>query len=364
MPIVDADRHTVEPIDMWSRRLPERFREAAPYFLHRDRPPPEIMWRGKPLLREHHEDARDQERAGLAERADHWAAGGSARAHLAAMDRDGIDLAYLFPTWTSYLLAVDEMPADLAAAFASTYNDWLFELCRADPHRLRPVGVVPRHDVDDMIDEAERVAALGASVIVLRPNPVAGRTLGDPSMQPFWEAVQSLDLAVALHEGSHARTATVGYDRFHTRFALHTCSHPMEHMMALVSLIDGHVLARHPGLRFVLLEAGVSWLPYWYWRLDEEHGQHRGRGSVLPSELLRRQVWAALEPGEPLLLATAEAIGTDRLVVGTDFPHFDHDVGLLQRLRESGHEAEFLRAVTGHNPLAAYEGPNRFSSST
>ena len=48
---------------------------------------------------------------------------------------------------------------------------------------------------------------------------------------------------------------------------------------AATELISEGVMERHPNLRFVFLEAGGGWAPYWLWRLDE---QVRGFGGFCP----------------------------------------------------------------------------------
>ena len=140
---------------------------------------------------------------------------------------------------------------------------------------------------------------------------------------------------MGLHEGTHAYLPTAGADRFETRFAQHACSHPMEQMMALLDLVEGGVLERHPALRVALLEAGCGWLPYWLWRLDEEYahlaGEVEERVRMKPSAYFRRHFLVGAEADEPLLPQVIEQVGEDSLLFGTDYPHLDHDEGQVAR---------------------------------
>src|SRR6185503_5303760 len=86
---------------------------------------------------------------------------------LAAMDAAGVDLAFLFPTYAMYLLAVDGMAPARAAAFAHAYNTWLHGYCQLDPHRLRGVGVIARQDPAAMLGELDRICDLGWRAVVL-----------------------------------------------------------------------------------------------------------------------------------------------------------------------------------------------------
>jgi predicted TIM-barrel fold metal-dependent hydrolase len=124
----------------------------------------------------------------------------------------------------------------------------------------------------------------------------------------------------------------------------------MEQMMALLALIEGGVLERHPQLRVAFLEAGSAWLPYWLWRLDEcEYKQIGGEVfehvRMKPSEYFRRQCCVAIEPGEPNLQETIRWAGEDNIFFGTDFPHFDHN-------QEIVNEALKLDAVLPSGALA------------
>jgi uncharacterized protein len=380
-PIVDADRHTIEPIELWQRELPERFRGFAPYYGWPDRdefkravtrrfageaipelePVPIVMQAGQPLTRGVSIEAQVELALSVRSRVGMWFSGNSPDGQLTAMDRTGIDIACLVPTWASYLLAVDESEPELAASVARVYNDWLSTYCHAAPERLVPVGVVSRHDPKAALAELDRISGWGWSAIVTRPNPVAGRTLGHPDWEPLWAACAERGIALILHEGTHARTATVGADRFTSRFAQHACSHPIEHMLAFASLLEGGVLERHPRLRVGFLEAGAGWVPFWLHRLDYEFGELRGelRGRVerKPSEYFVRQCWVSAEPDEPL----AELVknpGAARLLFGTDYPHVDHSLDGMASMR-AALAPEAARGILSDNPLELYgRGPS------
>lgn len=60
----------------------------------------------------------------------------------------------------------------------------------------------------------------------------------------------------------------------------------------------------------------------------DEHWEMMGPGfdinvSQLPSEYFKRQCWVATDPDEAGLYRVIDAIGNDRIVVSTDYPHSD-----------------------------------------
>lgn len=355
--VIDADRHVIEPIELWREHLPPAYRDGAPTLapVARDSPlarallahapgphvalPAVMMLDGRPVWSDVSERALADIGKTLLSRPGSLARGASPRGQLASMDETGVAAAFLYPSFASYLVAIDDMAPDRAAAFARAYNDWLLAFCRREPRRLRPVGLVARHDPALMLAELERLVDLGVRAVVLRGGPIRGRHLGHPDHEPFYAACERLSVAIGVHDGTHARMPQAGADRFTTHFALHACSHPMEQMMAFLALVEGGVLERHPALRVGFLEAGCGWVPYWLCRLDELAYKYLG-GEVSehvrmkPSAYFRRQCWVTADPAEAAYLPDLLAhVGVDRVLFSTDFPHPDHDTDLALQMR-------------------------------
>jgi predicted TIM-barrel fold metal-dependent hydrolase len=106
----------------------------------------------------------------------------------------------------------------------------------------------------------------------------------------------------------------------------HMVSHPFEQMLACLSLICKGVLERFPQLQVVFLESGVGWLPYWLWRMDEYREILPFQVPWLkkkPSEYFRRQCYISCESHEDNLGATIQAVGEDRILFASDYPHWD-----------------------------------------
>src|SRR5262249_58649976 len=122
--VVDVDRHVVEPRDIWERYLELAFRDRAPGWQEEGEVAVPVlagaaMVRGGPAI------ARavgpgPRERFAAAH-----AAGFSAAANLADMDREGIDVAVLSPTAGLYAIWSEQVAPDLAAAVCRAYNNWL-----------------------------------------------------------------------------------------------------------------------------------------------------------------------------------------------------------------------------------------------
>ena len=107
----------------------------------------------------------------------------------------------------------------------------------------------------------------------------------------------------------------------------HTAAHPIEMMYVTLCVIFGGICERFPRLRFALLEANCSWLPFWLWRMDE-HYEHRESDlrtklPLTPTEYFKRQCFASMEADEHPAKTTFEWVGDGNIVFSTDYPHED-----------------------------------------
>ena len=316
--IIDADAHVFEPLDMWEEYLEPVYKSFAPS--------PDMKIQDEPIYYKVSNEA-----------VSHWAQqimkaypmarrnGFTNELHLMTMKKMEIDVSFIYPTLGMAIQSIDSMEPKVAGAFTRAYNNWLQDFCSYEPQKLQGIGIVNRHAPEEMVVELHRIAKFGWKAICLRPNPVKGRLLSDPAYEPFWKECEELGVAVGIHEGTHSNLPSAGAERFNTRFALRACSHPMEQMMAMLALIEGGVLERHPKLRVGFLESGCGWLLYWLWRLDEEYECHywevKDTVKMKPSEYFRRQCYVTFEPSEPYIERITEYIGSDNLLFGSDYPH-------------------------------------------
>jgi predicted TIM-barrel fold metal-dependent hydrolase len=338
-PVVDGDAHVIEPHSLWTDYLESRYRDRAPrpvgltFGFEFEGTTVNLPQQWDPAMSAE-ELARRSERvqATYAELfPDAYARGFSAEAQLVDMDQEGVDIAFLYPSFGLFVLAVDGLDPDLAAAVARAYNNWLADFCRTQPRRLHGVAMVPLQDPKLAAVEAARCAEdLGFGAVFVRPNPVNGRNFDDPALDPLWDAMSSLGMALGIHEGGFPRLPQVVTGRLTDAEQVHICTHPMEQMISAVSLIYGGVLERFPGLRVAFLEAGCGWVPFWLHRMDEhwDNSVQKDFGAARnlkmpPSEYFRRQCYVSADPEEYMLAQVIDLIGDDRIVFSTDYPHPD-----------------------------------------
>ncbi len=221
------------------------------------------------------------------------------RARLKDLDLDGVDVQVIYG---SLGLALSALPdKDFAGAMSRACNNYYAHFCSVDPNRLKCMATMP-------------------------PN-VNGKNLDHPDFYPVYEEAQNLNAPIAIHWGNGAYLTAAGTERFDTHFMTHAVGHPFEQMIALACLVCGGVIEQFPRLRFVFLEAGCGWLPYWIDRLHEHYERRTAEMPLMKREPLEYitsgSCYFATEPDERLLPATLKMIGDDYVLYSSDYPHTD-----------------------------------------
>jgi predicted TIM-barrel fold metal-dependent hydrolase len=365
--VLDSDMHCMEPADLWERYLDDVYKPFAPRGLQEYIADLRLVINGKTMPR--HSSLRPRQRNGeedpFAKRRERFKAaaerGWDGVSQLQAMDTEGIDVAVVYPSRGLFAQAVDDIDPAFAAAIARAYNDWLHDYCKPDPARLLGAGMISPHDVRDAVEEARRaVEELGFRAIFVRPNLVKGRNWHEAYFEPLWDELERLNVPLGFHEGFGPYLSQVG-DRFGADIQMvHTACHPMEMMLAVISMIGGGVLERHPNLRVAFLEGNCSWVPFLLWRLDEHYEvtfrRPDAKLTMKPSEYFKRQCFVSVEADEDFVKQVIDYMGDDTIVFSTDWPHGDskypHAVESFMKLPIS---AESKRKILWDNCARYYQ---------
>src|SRR5882724_6488786 len=263
--IISADSHVNPPKDLWTSRVPARLRERAPRV---ESTPQGDFW----IV-----DSRVSGAIGLDASAGHkpedFRPAGMTykdmrpgsydpKARLADMDLDGVDAEVLYFGGPVTSLSPDP---ELRRYIIQTYNDWMVELSKAAPGRLVGLAHIPLVDIDEGMAELRRVAKLGLRGFHVNPFPddQGGKPLHDPAYEPFWSLVAETGLPMSFHIVAPRGMAitrlmdpTPGVKETFIALA------PISMTELLSTLTFTGILERHPKMRFVLVESGVGWIPY------------------------------------------------------------------------------------------------------
>jgi aminocarboxymuconate-semialdehyde decarboxylase len=260
------------------------------------------------------------------------------------LDAMGVDVQLVGPMPMHHYWA----ELNLATRFARTVNEAVAAHCAYAPDRLCGLGTIPLQHPEAAVDELEHaVAGLGLKGVSVSTY-VAGLELSDPAHDPVWEAAEALGAVVFVHPWG----CTLG-PRLAADFLANTVGQPAETTLALSRLIFAGVLDRHPGLRLLAAHGG-GYLPTYIDRSDHAWRVRPDahRCAEAPSTYLRRIWYDALVYTPRALEHLVEAVGADRVMLGTDYPF---DMGVtdpVERVAAAALADRAREAVLGANAAA------------
>jgi len=238
---------------------------------------------------------------------------------LARMDAAGIDLQVLSPnplTWFT------DLPAADAIRFCSVHNDALAELVDGRTDRLLGLAQLPVQDPGASAAEAARAVGL-PGIVGLAMSTDVGRPLDDPALDPIWRAAVELDVPVFLHPGPAGLGSVRDPRAARHDFELHG-GFANEEALAVAALVCGGVLERHSALDVCLSHGGGS-LAVLAERM--RHAAATRPGSSVDVDAfdrgLRRLRFDDHVGGPVAAQALVATVGTDRIVLGTNFAGWD-----------------------------------------
>jgi predicted TIM-barrel fold metal-dependent hydrolase len=358
--VFSVDDHIIEPADVWTSRVPEKFRESSPRVIEEgDRE----FWvyegqrgmtmgmnavAGLPRAQWSSEPARFSDMIpGCYTPADR------ARDLLS----QGVLASVSFPTLPRFggLLFETFKDKALADVCVRAWNDFVLdEWCPAGPEGFYvPMIICQLWDPELAAEEIRRCAGRGARALAFpeHPSPAGLPGFHDDIWDPIWDASQETAMPVCLHIGSSGHNPSL--DPGAGFIPLAALGH-MNGMLALTDLVLSPVCRRFPELTFVFSEAGVGWIPAVLERCDRMAERHEWTGvdrSVKPSEIFQRNMYSCMVE-EPIGLSLYGLIGPDRILAETDYPHSDSTYPFVQRALEDvfgGIPDEVVEMVTHEN---------------
>jgi predicted TIM-barrel fold metal-dependent hydrolase len=333
--VADVDSHVIEPPDLWTSRVSSRWGDLVPHVKFDDRTGEDRWYLGSRRLFGVGAFAqagwRDYPPSHPPTFEEAVPAAVDARARLAYLDEVGVYYQLLYPNILGFHSHVflEEVDRALAVECVRAYNDWLAEFCSADARRLIPIMMLPFWDIEASVVEMRRAAELGHRGIVFAAQyeKVALPPLIDDHWEPLLAQAEELELSINFHVGFLASKAELKQQTQMVEkiaFTKESSLGLLSNARNVAEVVLTGVCHRYPNLRFVSVENGAGWLPFlsesmdWQWINVGAHKAFPDR--LLPSEYVRRQVFAMYWFEQASMRAVAEQLG-DNLMFETDFPH-------------------------------------------
>src|SRR5262245_30597621 len=248
---------------------------------------------------------------------------------LADLDIDGIQVEVIYPV--RFVEDSIKDPEVLGATYRA-YNDFIAEFCEYNRQRFIGIGDVPACSAEAAVDEIRRIGKRGLG---LRGGLFdwfnAAEPVWHPMWEPMWAAAEEENLSLSFHIGIGHGTTTCGPRTVEEKLSRnipkvsHSAHQTVAAMQAdecLVSILLCGALERHPGLKVVMAESHIGWIPYLLERMDEKFktGSYKGLINKMPSELFQRQMWATFQD-DRLGCRLAEEYAPDSFCWASDYPH-------------------------------------------
>ena len=246
---------------------------------------------------------------------------------LQEMDRDGIDLQVI--SSTPVLFAYNR-PVEHALDCARIFNDAALELCSRGNRRLKSLCQVPLQDTDAACRELSRCMREGHLGVQIG-NHVGNRNLDDEGIVTFLQHCAAEGAAVLVHPWD-----MMGRERMADYMMPWTVGMPAETHLSMVSLVVSGALDRIPAsLRLCFAHGGGSFA-FLLGRLDNAWHHHpvaRGKSEHPPTHYVSRFYVDSAVFDHRSLQLLVDVMGTDRVVLGSDypFPLGEERVGALVR---------------------------------
>ena len=335
-PIIDADAHVYEPPEVWQQRVPARLRARAPQVTRSDEGD---VWsfdegaRLRPvgLMAAAGASYLDFRPAGLTYdtiRRGHFETG----ARLADMDADGIYAQLLYPSVCEEGARMFGDDRALQLACVRAYNEWLLEFCAGGGGRLFGHAVIPATGVADAVAELEWALHAGHRGVLISTFP-SGSVEPAAEDDPFWARAQEAGVPVALHIGSFHADGPVKRRRFEPLAVLPraaTSKSGANTVPLVARLIFSGLFERFPGLRALLVEANIGWIPAMLEQTDDMFLRYRwftdsaARLPTMPSRVFHRNFWATFMI-DTVGIELRHRLNVDHLMWSTDYPHTGTD---------------------------------------
>ena len=385
--IVDVDAHVVEPPDLWSSRLPARYRDVGPRIALLPPGQPKLDGgayieapgtEGDPVawwLYEDHQYSVKRLIAAAGYPADEIGMHGitydqmrpgcwQPAARVADNALNGVEAQLCYPNYPRFCgqLFLRGKDRELARLCVEAYNDWMVEeWCGTSGGHLVPLCLVPMWDAELAAAEVRRNAARGVTAVAFSELPPY---LGLPSIysghwDPFFTACSETSTVVCMHIGSGTKTPQTSDDAPEAVASTIIFGNSVASMTDF--LLSG-VFERFPGMKVMYAEAQVGWIPYLLERVDDVWETHRGWSHSQehcperPSSYYADHVYSCFFK-DAVGVEMLHHVGEDNVMFETDYPHQD---GTWPRSVEAAAEqfghlpAPIVRKLARSNAIALF----------
>jgi uncharacterized protein len=338
---VDADGHILEPPDLWLSYLEGKFTDRAIRIVEDSDGYEHIVWGDIPYSRDTPGGAaalgamgRKLTRSPDQKYMDCMPYGGcDPGERLDLLDMENLERAVLYPS-LGILWEQDVTDPEISLAYMRAYNRWIADFCRDSAGRLIPIAQLTLSDLEGSIIEMERAVNDGCRGAFVGSFTHTRKAHGHPDHDALWAKAEELDIPITIHPLQEPGWCSVltRYDDLPENTGAapnplaaswnRTLVTHQRVVQAFLSFFAYQTLERFPSLRLGVLESGAGWIGFLLDRM--EHAKPSLPTSDRPLDIFRRQCFISADPDEVAVTNLIDAIGNDRFMWASDYPHPDH----------------------------------------
>jgi aminocarboxymuconate-semialdehyde decarboxylase len=237
------------------------------------------------------------------------------------MDRVGIDVEVVSLS-TPNVFFTD---ASHQTEIARMVNDSYAELIAQHPTRFKGFASIPMDAPDAALAELHRtIDELKLNGVILLSN-IGGKPLTSPEYRPFFAEADRMKLCILLHPMLPANT-----DPFREYVLGPIVGFMFDTTLAVARMCFDGMLREFPNIRWIVAHLGGA-VPYLMERMDNgwrDFTECREKIDELPSVYLKRLYYDTVNFNPHMLNMVREMIGSDHMVMGSDYPHL---LGSIER---------------------------------
>jgi predicted TIM-barrel fold metal-dependent hydrolase len=268
----------------------------------------------------------------------------------------GIDYSIVFPT---DLLTLGLHPQSMfEVALAHGYARWMTEKVLPHDDSLTTMLYLPFSDPEACIELVKefgnKKGVVGFMVTSVRNQPIYHN-----SYMPLFKLIEETGKPLAFHTVSYWMDRP--FQQFNNFLSAHALGFPFYNMIQLTNIVINGIPERFPDLKFVFIEAGVTWLPFIMTRLDSDYMARSSEAPSLtkkPSEYIKNFYFTSqpleyVENPNHMAMIFEMFDAENQLLYASDYPHQDFDTP------SSIYDLPFLnekakRKILGENALKLF----------
>lgn len=200
-------------------------------------------------------------------------------------------------------------------------NDEYAKLIDEHPDHFMAYGAVPLPNIDEAIQEGTRVINDDHFVGIALNTLVQNKwSITDERFYPFFEAMNELGAIIYIHPTGCGALSPLVND-YHLEWVVGA---PIEDMLVTLQLLKNDMPKRFPNLKFHIAHLGGG-ISYQMQRiLDNYEDWHSFKDNPLTT--LKKSFWFdAANFSEEALINSVNVLGSDRILMGSDFPYFRNE---------------------------------------